>query len=93
MKIWSTLALVIFLVSCNSSPESTFHPTVDYVDMEAFSGDWYVIALLPTVFEKNAANGIENYRLDDQGIIRVEYTFRKGSPQGKEKVMYQSNNS
>ena len=66
-----------------------FHPTVDYVDLERFSGDWYVIALIPTPFEKKAVNGIENYRIDGKGNIRVAYSFRNNTPDGKPKVMYQ----
>jgi len=66
--------------------EEPFHKSVPYVDMDKFSGDWYVIALIPTIFEKDASNGIENYSLDDKGHIRVKYTYNKG---GKDKVMYQ----
>ena len=32
--------------------KEAFHKTVDYVDMEKFSGDWFVLALIPTSFEK-----------------------------------------
>ncbi|MBN2616840.1 MAG: lipocalin family protein [Spirochaetales bacterium] len=67
----------------NSEP---FHEVVDFVDMEKFSGDWYVISLIPTVFEKDASNGIENYSIGDDGVITVKYTFIKN---GKNKVMYQ----
>jgi apolipoprotein D and lipocalin family protein len=62
------------------------HKTVAYVDMEKFSGDWYVIALIPTSFEKGASNGIENYSLDNEGNIRIRYSFTRG---GKNKTMYQ----
>lgn len=65
------------------------HETVDYVDMERFSGDWYVIALIPTPFEEEAVHGVENYSVDEKGIIRVEYTFRKKTTDGKIKTMYQ----
>ena len=63
-----------------------FHKTVDFVDIGKFSGDWYVLALIPTSFEKGASNGVENYSIDKEGNIRVEYSFTK---KGKEKVMYQ----
>merc|ERR1711879_884214 len=66
-----------------------FHETVPYVDMDRFSGDWHVIALIPTSFEKGAEDGIENYSFDDEGNIRVEYTFKKGRRELKERVMYQ----
>jgi len=66
-----------------------FQPTVSHVDIGRFLGDWYVIALLPSPPEKRAVNGVENYSLDDQGLIRVRYTFSKDSPDGKPRVMYQ----
>lgn len=83
------LFFCIMLTSCATTMKEPFHKTTEYVDLEKFSGDWYVIALLPTFIEKSAANGIENYSLLDNGEIRVRYTFRKGSPDGKEKIMYQ----
>lgn len=73
-----------------SGDKEAFHKTAEYVDLERFSGDWYVIALIPTIFEKDAANGIENYSIDEEGKIKVEYTFRKDSPDGKEKIMHQT---
>lgn len=95
MKIQRNRTLALMLLVLNAGllsaggEKEPFHETVDYVDMERFSGDWYVIALIPTPFEKDAVWGIENYSLDDKGHIRVEYTFRKGSIDGKEKTMYQ----
>ncbi len=71
------------------SRQAPFQKVVPYMDMQRFLGSWYVIGLLPTPFEKDAANGIETYSLDKDGIIRVEYVFRKGSPSGKPKVMHQ----
>ena len=60
--------------------------TVDYVDLERFMGDWYVIANIPTFVEKGAHNAVENYRLDDDGTIATTFTFRKDSFEGKEKM-------
>ena len=54
-------------------------PTVDYVDLERFMGDWYVIANIPTFLEKEAHNAVESYRLDDDGTIATTFTFRKGA--------------
>ena len=60
--------------------------TVDYVDLERFMGDWYVIANIPTFIEKDAHNAVESYRLDDDGSIATTFTFRKGGFDGKEKT-------
>jgi apolipoprotein D and lipocalin family protein len=66
-----------------------FQRVVDRMDLQRFLGSWYVIGVLPTPFEKGAANGIETYSLDEKGNIRVEYVFYKGGPQGKKTVMHQ----
>ncbi len=59
--------------------------TVDYVDLERFMGDWYVIANIPTFLEKGAHNAVENYELDDDGTIATTFTFRADSFDGERK--------
>ena len=59
--------------------------TVEYVDLQKFMGDWYVIANIPTFIEKGAVNAIESYRLDSEGRIKTTFTFRKDSVSGPEK--------
>ena len=52
--------------------------TVDYVDLNRFMGDWYVIANIPTFIEKNATNAIESYELMDDGkTIKNDEDFCK----------------
>ncbi len=60
--------------------------TVDYVDIERFMGDWYVIANIPTFIEKDAYNAIESYAMDDAGDIETTFSFNKGSFDGERKV-------
>jgi apolipoprotein D and lipocalin family protein len=59
------------------------------VDLERFMGDWYVIGFIPISLpffsEANAHNGIESYRLADDGSIEVTYTFRDGAFDGRER--------
>lgn len=72
------------LAGCASSgPEME---TVDYVDLERFMGDWYVIANIPTFLEKDAYNAVETYELNDDGTIATTFTFRKGGFDGEKKV-------
>jgi apolipoprotein D and lipocalin family protein len=79
-----TLFVVLaFTLACQSSKSLK---TVDYVDIERFMGDWYVIANIPTFLEKNAYNPIESYRLDDDGSIATTFTFNAGSFEGEKKV-------
>jgi apolipoprotein D and lipocalin family protein len=58
---------------------------VDYVDLERFMGDWYVIASIPTFIETEAYNAVESYRLADDGTIDTTFTFREGGFEGERK--------
>ena len=60
--------------------------TVDYVDLERFMGDWYVIANIPTFLEKGAHNAVESYALNDDGTVATTFVFRDGSFDGEEKT-------
>lgn len=62
--------------------------TVNYVDLERFMGDCYVIASIPTFIEKQAYNAIETYRLDDDGTVATTFRFNKGSHDGPLKEYY-----
>ncbi|MGB4812127.1 MAG: lipocalin family protein [Methylophilaceae bacterium] len=57
-------------------------PLVEKVDILKFMGNWYVIASIPTVIEKEAYNGIENYKLNSDGTIATTFTFYKGAFDG-----------
>lgn len=57
--------------------------TVDYVNLERFMGDWYVIANIPTFLEKGAHNAVETYALNDDGTIATTFTFREDSFDGE----------
>jgi len=56
--------------------------TVEYVDLNRFMGNWYVIANIPTFIEKDAYNAVESYRLDDDGTVATTFTYNKGSLDG-----------
>lgn len=56
--------------------------TVEYVDLNRFMGDWYVIANIPTFIEKDAYNAVESYRLDKDGTVATTFKFNKGSLDG-----------
>jgi len=87
------LAVLVLLAASTSlfaqSRKPPFQKVVERMDMERFLGPWYVIALLPSIFEKDAVNGIETYSLDAKGNIRVEYVLYKKTPTGKKTVMHQ----
>jgi apolipoprotein D and lipocalin family protein len=83
MFIAIALAMVIATTGCKS-PQPI--PTVPTVDLERFMGDWYVIASIPTVFEKNAFNALENYHLDTDGTVITTFTYNKGAFDGPPKT-------
>ena len=77
------LVALIFVVACQSNKPLK---TVDYVDIQRFMGDWYVIANIPTFLEKNAYNPVESYRLDEDGSIATTFSFNAGAMDGEKKV-------
>jgi len=78
-----SLALVGLIMSaCSSLPPIK---TVNHVDLERFMGDWYVIACIPTLIEKDIYNAIESYQLIEDGTIQTTFTLRKGGFEGTPK--------
>jgi len=92
MKRSLILALALLAAFTAASAEGArqpFQKVVDRVDLDRFLGPWYVIALMPSPFERGAVKGIETYSLDARGNIGVEYVFFKAGPGGKRVVMRQ----
>ena len=82
-KLLVSLSVVTVLSGC--ATEMTELKTVDYVDLDRFMGDWYVIANIPTFLEKGAHNAVETYAMNDDGTIATTFTFRKDSFDGEVK--------
>jgi apolipoprotein D and lipocalin family protein len=79
----AALSLATMLSACAArTPEM---PVVDYVDLERFMGDWYVIANIPTFLEKGAHNAVETYALNEDGTIATTFTYREDSFDGDRK--------
>ncbi len=60
-------------------PRPAAIPTVPFVDLPRFMGDWYVIANIPTFLEKDSFAATESYRQEADGTIATVFTQRKGS--------------
>lgn len=58
------------------------------IDLPRFMGDWYVIAHIPTFIEDEAFNGVESYRLAEDGTIPTTYTFNNGGFDGPVKTYH-----
>ncbi|AFJ01379.1 Outer membrane lipoprotein [Methylophaga frappieri] len=83
---WTTgCAGLLFIAGCASHPPM---PTVDYVDLDRFMGDWYVIANIPTFIEKGAHNALESYERNSDGSIATTFEFRKDSYDGPLKTYH-----
>jgi apolipoprotein D and lipocalin family protein len=81
------LAVIAFCLLSGCQSQKPLE-TVDYVDLQRFMGDWYVIANIPTFLEKNAFNPIESYALDTDGSIATTFSFNADSLEGEKKVYY-----
>jgi apolipoprotein D and lipocalin family protein len=80
---YALLAIILATVTGCQTPQPI--TTVSAVDLERFMGEWYVIASIPTFFEKEAFNALEHYQLDPDGTVATRFTFNKGSFDGPRK--------
>jgi apolipoprotein D and lipocalin family protein len=87
----AALLCLAVLNGCASSNMPPLEAMDRKVDLERFMGDWYVIGFIPVSIpffsEEGAHNGVESYRLSDEGVIETTYTFRDGAFDGPEKRM------
>lgn len=74
------LSTLVLVTACSSHPPVK---TADYVDLQRFMGEWYVIASIPTFIEKEAYNPIETYRQNPDGTIATTFRFNKGGFDGE----------
>ena len=76
------------LSSCSSTPP--YMKTVDYVDLDKFMTDWYVIAGRLTIFEKGAHNAVESYSYSKENKqVNISFTMNQDSFDGKKKSIPQ----
>jgi len=71
-------AALALLGACASTPPSGVAPVTlaRGVDLARFAGTWYVIAAIPTVFERGAHDATEHYVLDPDGTMDTTFSFR-----------------
>jgi apolipoprotein D and lipocalin family protein len=73
------------LTACQSNQKFPPIRTAVHVDLQRFSGDWYVIASTPTFIEKNAYAAIENYAPPVDGKVKTTFSFNANSFDGERK--------
>jgi apolipoprotein D and lipocalin family protein len=86
-KILLVIACVVS-IACSVGQSQPPLPAVESVDLQRFMGAWHVIGFIPLYPEKDAYNGIERYRLDEDGQIHTTYRFREGSFDGELKTYH-----
>lgn len=72
---------MVTLSCCRATPRPEIQ-TVEFVDLDRFMGDWYIVANIPTFLEKGAHNAVESYERNPDGTIATTFTFRAGSFDG-----------
>jgi apolipoprotein D and lipocalin family protein len=77
-KVLTTCGLIIVSACVNAGGLPPIKP-VAHVDLPRFMGAWYVIATIPTRFEKNAYNAVETYTMQPDGNIYTAFRFNNGS--------------
>lgn len=90
MRILTTLllaCLMLFNVNTFARELPPITP-VAHVDLPRFMGNWYVIASIPTRFEKNAYDALEVYTLKSNGDVATSFHFREGSFDGEKKDIH-----
>lgn len=59
---------------------------VKSLDLEKYSGKWYVIACIPTRFDKDWNYVTESYSLNKKGRIDIFTTYKKGDHHNEKSV-------
>lgn len=85
-------ALTMGLTNCSTNPSEAasgeLKPISRKIDLNRFTGDWYVHGNIPTFIEKEAYNAKESYELAEDGTIPTTFTFNKGSLDGPLKTYH-----
>lgn len=84
LRLAGVALIALGLAACSDEGEPM--ETVSYVDLERFSGDWYVVAGIVTSMEEKAYNPVETYEVAGPGRINTTFTFNKGAFDGKQKT-------
>lgn len=82
------ISLLILGAGAASSDELPAIKPVPHVDLPRFMGRWYVIATIPTRFERNAWNAVETYALQPQGNVYTTFRFNNGAADGPVKHIH-----
>lgn len=82
------LSLVLALAACGSASAQKPIEPVNHVRLSRYMGRWYVIASIPTRFDRDGYNQVETYHLEPNGEICTSFRFRRGGFNGPLKTIH-----
>ena len=68
---------IVFILLFSAMISAAAQTKVTYVDLDKFSGKWYVIATIPTSFDGKWRYVTETYSLNKKGNIDIFTTYKK----------------
>jgi apolipoprotein D and lipocalin family protein len=71
----NTFAFILIFLHITAMAQET----VKQVDLKKYSGKWYVIAFIPTLFDKSWNYTTESYALNEKGNYDIYTTYRKST--------------
>ncbi|MCX6953857.1 MAG: lipocalin family protein [Verrucomicrobia bacterium] len=77
----------LLVAGCTSAPRPA-PATVAHVDLERYSGRWYVISHVPYFLEKGKVATYDAYARRPDGKLTNDFTFRKGSFDARENTWH-----
>ncbi len=80
------LGLFALTTGCASTTKQPPLRTVSFVDLDRYSGRWYVIANIPYFLERGKVATYETYTRRPDGKIDNSFTFRRDSLNAPEKT-------
>ncbi len=87
MLVWALLLGVVMPAGALQEQTPGRLPLSDNVDLARFMGKWYVIANIPTAFERDSYAATEEYRWVGDGRVATTFSYRKGGLDGEIKRM------
>lgn len=74
---------VVPMFGCSHDAATKPIRTAEFVDIDRFMGDWYVVASIPTPLERNIYNAVESYKRVSEDRIDTTFTFNRGDIDGR----------
>ncbi len=81
------LGLILVSGTLNAGTMPPVKP-VPHVDLPRFMGEWYLVAAIPTAYERDAWNAVQTYALQPDGNIHTTLRFNKGAVDGPLKQIH-----